>query len=478
MTLLRRGWIHLASGAGFGRVFGFLSNLLLSRWLGPAELGLFNLVTNTVQTSDTLVRCGGDYALNFELGGQAESIQTHRGLHLARAFAQICTLTTALTCIVTAFWLWVGNGLFPDSLVPSDRFILSILLLLMIAFEGISVAAWEILLVSHRTHLLALRQGLFVPLRLLFAAAGALYTGVAGAMVGWCTVALVQSIWLRTSLGDLWRPLKLYPCLWGHIQHLLKSGIPFYGANLLASMIFYPLLVKLAASSGMAEIGYLKVGQIISQLFAFIPATLAPVLFLTLRTATSFGDQVVLMEKPFRLLWFTLLEILLLYCAFDSWFISLFFGNAYVAALQPTRLLLLTTLFECLAQLLVQPLLAAGRTGIYGYWQNGAAALAAALGWIWVPGSGLEAYLIVRFIYVIVPFLGFCIPIMREFQEPQKMILLALFSISFLILLLVSTSFVGMSRWVEPLFVLGAIFLVATHWSDISTLRKLAIRKS
>lgn len=477
MTALRRGWIHLASGAGLGRVFGFLSNLLLSRWLGPAELGLFNLVTNTVQTSDTLVRFGGDYALNYELGGQSDSVQTHRGLYLSRAFVQICTLTTTLICIVVAVWLWAGNGLFPHSLVPRERFLLGTLLLLMIAFEGISVAAWEILLVSHRTHLLALRQGFFVPLRLLFAAVGALYEGVASAMVGWCIIALFQSIWLRLSLGELWHPLKLYPFLRIHIQHLLKSGIPFYGANLLASMIFYPLLVKVADNSGMAEIGYLKIGQILSQLFAFLPATLSPVLFLRLRAETTFADQVVLIEKPFRFLWFILLEVLLLYCSFDRSLISLLFGNGYIAALQPTRLLLLTTLFECLAQLLVQPLLAAGRIGMYGYWQNGAAVFAAALGWILVPASGLEAYLIVRFIYVIVPFLAFSTPIIRQFREPQKMIVPALLSICFLVLTLFSSLLVG-SRLAEPLFVSGAIFLFASQWSDISHFRKLLIRKS
>ncbi|MFN6339828.1 MAG: hypothetical protein ACK41W_14030, partial [Cyanobacteriota bacterium] len=64
MADLRRGGLHLAGGAGLGRIGGFLSNLALSRLLGPADLGLFNLVATTVQTGDTLVRLGGDFALN------------------------------------------------------------------------------------------------------------------------------------------------------------------------------------------------------------------------------------------------------------------------------------------------------------------------------------------------------------------------------------------------------------------------------
>ena len=112
---MRRGWFHLATGAGFGRVFGFLSNLLLSRWLGPFELGLFNVITTTVQTCDTLVRVGGDYALNFELGGHHQGMQTEHGAHLARTFAQICSLTTALLCFVIGIWVWFGQGIVPTT---------------------------------------------------------------------------------------------------------------------------------------------------------------------------------------------------------------------------------------------------------------------------------------------------------------------------------------------------------------------------
>ena len=130
MTEIRQGWLHLAAGTGVGRVLGFASNLLLSRWLGPTELGLFNLVTTTVQTSDTLARCGGDYALNFELGGQPEVMTTERGAELARGLAQLCTLTSALICAVLAVWICFGEGLFPGSLAMAQRLILTFLLIL------------------------------------------------------------------------------------------------------------------------------------------------------------------------------------------------------------------------------------------------------------------------------------------------------------------------------------------------------------
>ena len=476
MTAIRRGWLHLASGAGFGRVFGFVSNLLLSRWLGPIELGLFNLVTTTVQTSDILVRCGGDYALNFELGGQPEATKTERGAQLAQALAQLCSLMTAMICLGVGLWVWWGQGLFPISLAVSQRLTLTGVLLLMIACEGSSAAAWEVLLVSGRTASLALRQGLFTPLRLVFAACGSIYSGVFGAMLGWSLIALIQFVWLRKVLGTLWNPFQIWPLLWTSLRQLLKRGLPFYTSNLLASIIFYPLLLKVAAGNGLAEIGYLRAGQILQQLFAFLPATLAPVLFLKLRGESSFVDQVWVMEKPLRIIWLLLLEILLLYCIVDQSMIVWLFGTSFLSALLPTRLLLITALLECLTQLVVQPLLASGHTRLYGFWQNGAAALAAVLGWLWIPASGLSAYLIIRLLYVIIPFIGFAIPVLKKLREPQKILPLGLASTGLLILFFVQSFYGPAFESMSLVFFIALVAILVSQRDDLIFLKQ-ALRR-
>ena len=475
---MRQGWFHLASGAGVGRVFGFASNLLLSRWLGPSDLGLFNLVTTTVQTSDTLVRCGGDYALNYELGGQPEATKTEHGVQLAGGLAQLCSMTTALICIAVAIWVWLGQALFPSWLVASHRFVLTALLLLMIACEGISASAWEILLAGHRTSAVAMRQGLFLPLRLSFSAVGALFGGVQGAMGGWSMIAVIQCFWLKTVLRDLWKPLKLKPFLWTSLIQLLKRGFPFYAANLLASMIFFPLLLKVASGSGLAEIGYLRVGQVLQQLFAFLPATLVPILFLRLRSKSSFEEQVNAVEEPLRIVWLLLLAFLLLYCMLERLLVVLLFGDNFVSALLPTRLLLITALLECLAQLVSQPLLATGQTRMYGIWQNVAAVLCAVLGWLWIPTSGLAAYLIVRMLYVVIPLLAFSKPVFEQLQEPRRVFPLALISIALVavsLLQILSNLSFDLTRSILAFLFLMVIF---TQRNDILLLRNVLRRNS
>ena len=470
MTGMRRGWFHLASGAGFGRICGFAGNLLISRWLGPSDLGLFNLITSTIQTSETLVRCGGDYALNYELGSNPDAIKTQHGLDLARAFTQICTLATFLVCSIVFLWVVLGRGLFPYEFGINLRIRLTLLLLLMIACEGLSASAWEVLLVSHRTRSFALRQGLFQPLRLLLAALGVFAFGIAGAMLGWAFAALAQCIWLKKALKHLWNPIAFYPSTLNKVLSLLKRGFPFYLSNLASSLVFFPLLVKVSLNDGLVDIGYLRVGQVIQQLFAFVPSTLVPILFLELRTKTDFDQKVKLLEKPLRIIWIVMLQSFLLYTLLDSKLIDIFFGAQYQSALTLTRLLVMCSLLESLSQLVVQPHLANGHTRLYGLLQNGAAVAAAFVGWLWIPYAGILAFIGVKLIYVAIPLLGFLIPLYNNFQLPRKLIPLFAITVFWIAiygyLLQANIQMINMS----PLILASMSIIVLTNRSDIKAM--------
>ncbi|MFN9546899.1 MAG: lipopolysaccharide biosynthesis protein [Cyanobacteriota bacterium] len=311
MADLRRGWLHLASGAGLGRIASFLSNLALTRLLGPADLGLFNLVATTVQTGDTLVRLGGDFALNYELGGEAEALRTPRGLGLTAVFSLQNLLATGVLLAGMALWLGPGHGLFPAAVTEPQRLLWGGLVLLMVGLEASCAVPWEVMLVARDTRRLALRQGLFMPLRLILAAAGAALGGITGALLGWCLVALLQILWLAWALRGIWPPPSWRPPGWALWGDLLRRGLPFYGANLVSSLVFFPLLLSLAQQAGLADVGFLRIGQILQQLFALVPSTLLPVLFLRLREAQDFEDRMRQVERVFRSLWSLLLVVLL-----------------------------------------------------------------------------------------------------------------------------------------------------------------------
>ena len=141
-----------------------------------------------------------------------------------------------------------------------------------------------------------------------------------------------------------------------------------------------------------------------------------------------------------------------------------------MAALLPTRLLLLTALLECLAQLTVQPLLAQGKTRLYGLWQNVSALLAAFLGWLWIPNVGLAAYLLVRLLYVLLPVFGFGLPVFRYLKSPEKMLPLTFLSLAIGLLLLAQVFSLASLSWSFPFALFGTVMLLMLQWSDVKTL--------
>ena len=468
---VRRGWLHLAGGAGLGRVGGFLSNLALSRLLGPTDLGLFNLVATTVQTGDTLVRLGGDFALNYELGGEAGALDTPRGRRLTAAFSLQTFLVTLGMLLAIALWLGPGQGLFPASVTPSERRLWGVLVLLMVGLEVICAVPWEVLLVGRQTRKLALRQGLFLPLRLLLAALGASRGGIGGALLGWTLVALIQPLWLAWTLRGVWPPpLALWRLHGREWRQLLRRGLPFYGANLLASLVFFPLLLSLASRSGLADVGYLRIGQILQQLFALLPGTLVPVLFLRLRQAESFEERMRQVERVFRLLWSLLLLVLLAYALLDGPVIRLFFGAGFLPSLAPTRIMLLTALIEVLLQILIQPLMSSGLMRRYAVLLNGSTLVAALAGWLLVPRLGLNGFLIAKFLVAILPLLPLLLAARRSFAEAQRLLPLLLISAG-LALYFFAAAMPQASQGLErPLFGGAMVVLVLFHRRDFGDL--------
>lgn len=423
MSDLRRGWLHLASGAGLGRIASFLSNLALTRLLGPADLGLFNLVATTVQTGDTLVRLGGDFALNYELGGEADSLRTPRGRGLTAAFSLQNLLATVVLLAGMALWLGPGHGLFPASVTEPQRLLWGGLVLLMVGLEASCAAPWEVMLVARDTRRLALRQGLFLPLRLILAAVGAVPGGITGALIGWCLVALSQILWLAWALRGIWPPPAWRPPGWALWGELLRRGLPFYGANLVSSLVFFPLLLSLAHQAGLADVGFLRIGQILQQLFALVPSTLLPVLFLRLREAERFEDRMRQVERVFRSLWSLLLVVLLAYGLVDGVMIRLFFGASFLPSLSPTRIMLVTSLLDVLQQILIQPLVSSGQLRSYALLINGGTLVAAVFGWKLVPGLGLFGFLIAKYLAALLPMLPLLVLSWRFFEEPKKLML-------------------------------------------------------
>lgn len=431
---LKRSWLHLASGAAIGRFVGLLLNILLSRVLGPFNLGTLNLFTSTIQATDTLTRLGTDYAINYELGSLSNHTGSQAPHKLSVAFVQVCSISSALFSILFALLIINPPSSFP-SIASLSSPIHSILLILMIFLEGICGSAWEILLVQRRTSLLALKAGFFYPLRLFIAIPLSGFIGLNGALLGWTVAIIIQSIWLKSQLKDMWRPFTLLPLHISSAYLLIKRGLLFYLSNLSSSVLFLPLLYLLATNSGVADIGYLRVGQILQQVFAFLPSTLVPVLFLKMRSADTPYRQILLLQQPLISIWNLMLILILTYFLIDTWLINILFGPSFQPSCLPTRVLLFTSLLEALLQLFIQPLLASGQTTLYAIWQNVSALACALVGYLFFPSIGLSFFLFLKVLYVLIPLTVFALRILPFLESSFTLSIAASVTVSILVIL-------------------------------------------
>jgi len=411
-----------------GRALGFGLNLLLSRSLGPTGLGLFSLVLTTCQTFELTARGGVDYGLSCELTGAAAQRSELEKASVAESALRIVQLSTLV--LATALWIWVVplEGLLPVGLRIS-RGGAAVALVLIAALESLGGLPWDLLIIAGDTKRVALRQGLFAPLKLLVALAGAASFGVTGALTGYGLASAAQLLWLQRICRRLWPwPKRFWPN-WQQAWVLTRSGIALYGTNALAALVFLPLVSEVANNAGIAEVGYLRVGQIMVQLFTLLPGALTPLLFLKLRGASK-DDSQVSFETSLRLIWWLGLAALMAYLLIDQILIRLFFGEVYLASLQPTRLLVLMAVLDSVNQVLHTPLLASRRTRLFAISQNSGAALAAGLGWWLIPSMGLQGFLAAKLCFSALPVGIYLLEGWSRFRQTRMVALLLLATIS------------------------------------------------
>ena len=411
-----------------GRALGFGLNLLLSRSLGPTGLGLFSLVLTTCQTFELTARGGVDYGLSCELTGAAAQRSELEKASVAESALRIVQLSTLV--LATALWIWVVplEGLLPVGLRIS-RGVAAVALVLIAALESLGGLPWDLLIIAGDTKRVALRQGLFAPLKLLVALAGAASFGVTGALTGYGLASAAQLLWLQRICRPMWSwPKRLWPD-WCQAWVLMRSGIALYATNALAALVFLPLVSEVAKDAGVAEVGYLRVGQIMVQLFTLLPGALTPLLFLKLRGASK-DDSQVSFETSLRLIWWLGLAALMAYLLIDQILIRLFFGEVYLASLQPTRLLVLMAVLDSVNQVLHTPLLASRRTRLFAISQNSGAALAAGLGWWLIPSMGLQGFLAAKLCFSALPVGIYLLEGWSRFRQTRMVALLLLATIS------------------------------------------------
>ena len=439
--------LHLLSGAALGRGFSFVLNLLLSRALGPSGLGVFNIFLTTIQTFEVTSQGGLDYGLSCRLIDVEPKDDDYLREQSLQAL-KVLNVFILLTTVPLAIWLFANRTIF-DQIGSSFIFLGFSAVIVTCVCESFASLRWQILLLWGKTKLYAIRQGGLVPLKLVASYLGAIIAGLAGAISGYAIITASQNWWLRRKLefldtGKL--NIKKTKNLKSDLA-LVKTGFPLYLTNTISALIFLPLLGTVALDAGLADVGYLRIGQLLVQAFTAIPGAILPNLFIRLRQTKDSNvlDQT---EPTLRLIWCGGLLILLGYLTIDQQLITLLFGESFIGSIQPTRILILCSVLDSANQILHSPLLAKRQIFLFTLAQNGAALLAALVGFMLIPISGLTGYLLAKLIFSWTPVLVYCCKFYSKFSSK---ILLPF--------LLILSAIITCLCWFQSINYLTAIFI-------------------
>ena len=400
----RSGFKQLLKGSVLGRLFGVASNLILTRVLGVNGFGAISLYLQLIQTCEMLSRLGLDYSLSYWTAPDP-ALKKIKSKHLVLTALRISLVLSSLSVAAAGIYVSVPELGFPLTAGAHQLVIpLQVFLLSGIFTECLASLPWELMLIQQKVKQTTLRQILFGPLKLISASVGAVFWQVEGAMAGWAIGSAVQLAWLSVSF-----PFRELPSgLPGRISRrctslLMSKGFLFYSSNLLSQLVFFPLLLAVAKTAGVNDVGFLRIGQICAQIFGLLSGAIAPILFIKLRASSDSTERMRLLNKSLTLSWLASLTIFGSFCLVDRMVVSVGFGSAYLAGIPATRMLISCTVLDSLNQILQQSLLAKGKAGQFSLIQNTSCIVSAMIGWLLVPHYGLMGFLVCRGIYSLLP---------------------------------------------------------------------------
>ena len=428
---LQKGFLHLFSGSVLGRGLSFLLNVGFSRFLGAPTLGLYALALNAIQAFELFSKLGLDYALSLELTSAAK-FKTHDEF----SFKEIQVINQSLTLIVFtsiiggisfAVWLLKGSAYLPISLA-SQRSVIAILLVIACFLESINSYLWDILLAKAWTKRYAIRSGIIAPLKIIFFAGGYFFAGTAGSFVFLIISALISWIMVLQLLpSSIWNSFKV-SFDFALVKKLISAGNSLYLANTVNALVFLPLWSALASNSGLASLGYIRIGQLMVQLFALVPGSLMPAYFLKLRlqanpaTANATKSQFLLFSSS--ALWSAGLVCLSTYVLLDKSLTSFLFGQQFIESLVATRVLVLSSVLDSVSAFYQTYYLAAEVSSIFLVAQLLPSFLIIALAIVGLPLIGLEEFLMLKLLASALPLLVYVLLTQKALIKMRLNILL------------------------------------------------------
>jgi O-antigen/teichoic acid export membrane protein len=328
-----RAALQTGVGGVVSRVLQGFTPMILARYLGPKDFGVYALVLSLVGIMAAFSPLGQDTALEKFLPEYAVKDPQRGGAILANT---LILFSAVLAAVCVAFYFlsgWIASALYHEaSLAAVFRF--SALLILVLSLFNLSTSAVAGLQ-DFRTYSLAMivRGAMFFGLGWLGvcllgfygALLGQLLAGLAG--LGLLAAATLQGS--RRRFAGMVRP-RFSKSL---MREILGLAFPAFLTGLLVAPAYWWANTLLARHAGFAEVGIFSVAFSLMQLILLVPTNLSVPAVSFLSETHSRGEGYgKLVGDNFRLMWAITLPIAAAFALLSGPLIRISFGPQYERA--------------------------------------------------------------------------------------------------------------------------------------------------
>lgn len=390
-----RRYVKAALHTGFGgivsRVFSGLAPIILARYLGPKEYGVYALVLALVGIVAGAAHLGQNTALQKFLPEYSAKDPSRGGAILADTIVLVSGIL-AIVCAIFYFLSgWIASVIYHEaSLIHVFQFS-ALLVLSLSLFNLLSSAVAGLQDFRAYSKAMVLRSAGF----LMLAWVGVWLLGLYGALGGQVVASVLGLAFLTRSAvkGSRRRFPGMVKTAFSRdiLEEIFSFAFPAFLAGLLVGPAYWWANTMLARDSGFVQVGLFGVAFAMARLIQVIPSSLSipAVSFMSETCASSNpGEFSGLVGANVRLVWALTLPLSLGCALFAPWIVRLLFGPAYQNAAPLVALMSLVALFMAVNSVIGSAIASSGRM-----WQ----ALAINLFWlvvflsscfILIPGHG------------------------------------------------------------------------------------------
>lgn len=383
----------LAGLSAVQRALGMLTSVVLARGLGAVGLGLYNVVGTTWNSAYGLLKLGVDTAMHVQVA-EADRSALDRGRALGAALvvqAAACAGGVAV-CLVGADAL-AGSVFGQPDFAPWIQ-VAGGFLVLQFAYQYL----YSALAGMHAFRPFA-RVSAWTAVATLVAVTGGMWGGgLPGAVAGAASATTLGVVALTVVLRGVMRKQGItlrFDRTLPAARSLIRLGLPFYGASLLAVPVAYLLQGVVGRTEGAEGLGILRVVATLTAVISLVPASVGPAAvsaFVAARTSGAHGAFARHAAFQLRAVWLGCLVVALAGCAVIPWVVSFVFGPDFAEAVGAARLGLLGAAALAVEGVVGQVLFSAERVRQLSVLLTVRALVFLGSGWVMIPSLGVEGY--------------------------------------------------------------------------------------